>query len=110
MENIDLQQIMDMLARLSIPGVVGLIVIALWKGGILESLATWIRKSPESGVAREFQEFKTVAETNHYTDLKSLLDDRERIWEAIDELRRNDTQNTKNIAYIMGRLKNGHIE
>lgn len=108
MENITIQQIIDLTTRLSIPGVVGLVAVLLWKGGIIDALSTWIRKSPESAIAREFRDFKATAEGNHYTDLESLVEWRRQldVWKASVDHRL--TQMGEDVAYLRGKMGNGH--
>lgn len=97
----------EFLAKLTVPGVIGMVFVLIYKAGILHAVASYFKKS-DSTIAKDFYAFKELAEGNHYTDLDSLLE-----WRKITEQWRSDTdkrlnQIAQDVAYLRGKIGNGH--
>ncbi|QGH73118.1 MAG: UPF0767 family protein [Podoviridae sp. ctviO18] len=78
-----------------------LVFSILGKYGIIDALASWIKKSPDSKVSKDFYAFKELAEGNHYTDLEDLKE-----WRIATDSRINKL--AEDVAFIKGKL-NGHL-
>jgi hypothetical protein len=53
---------------------------------------------------KKFEKFKTHAETNHWNDIEKLKAGQTELWKAVDGIRKEQTQQGKDIAYIKGKL------
>lgn len=105
---------MKFIAPISQYGSAVMIAAILWKTGILESLASWMRRKGSIGYdprIKELMDFKNLQESNHNTDLARLLDsDKEhdethrQLWAVINSLSKDVQQQGQDIAFIRGRL------
>lgn len=109
----DTPTLIQLLKDISWPGAIAVIALSL-KPSLPILLSKFRTKNGENKVGAtvtkqvaELQEFKTKAETNHFTDLKRLLRDNDQIWLAINSMRCDIQKNTEHIAWIRGKLGNG---
>ena len=102
--------VFKVLGTLSIPGVVGLIAYLLYKSGVFTAIADKIKGKTDNSKIAGLEKFQFEAENNHFTDLDRLLKDNEKLWTSIEAVREQGAENSKNIAYILGRLNGSNKE
>lgn len=78
------------------------------------ALASRIRTHTDNAKITSLEQFRHTAETNHFTDLDHLLESEKthsrahaELWNAVEGIRKEQTQQGKDIAYIKGKIGNG---
>ena len=101
METLDIQQLINLIPRLTIPAAVVLCFYFLYKGGILDALTSWLKRQPNNNRIDNLENFKETVETNHFHDLDELKERMNKVENRIDKL-------SEDIAYIKGKIGNGY--
>lgn len=87
---------------------VAAVVVAYFMKPVWGAIGNYFKKKSDDSRIQSLQQFQYTAETNHFTDLERLMKDMEDVRRRMEVMGSDIGNNAKNIAYLMGRIKNGY--